>query len=348
MGTRHDRPLGERRGLTRATVPLHDCPRGGAPHHRGCRGGPGADGQERPDRQAGRTGGRHRRREVPQVLLKEAPQLAELVKAGNPAGGRAGSGRTRLPSSSRCSRSASTAARGAPASSGPADYWNGFRCCSGPDHPHVLGLSTATRPCRTSPRASRCRTAAARASCTLRRGMKWSDGKPVHRGRLRLLVRGHLPEQGPDSHALGGHGHQRQAGRDREGRHLHGAVQVPRALLHAPRRAGRLHRPRPGQASARIAAWAAYAPAHYLKQFHPKYVGEAELDKKVKEAKFDSWVRMFLAKNDWALNPELPVVSPWKTVTADQHADVDARAEPVQRLRGHGRATSCPTSTGWC
>src|SRR2546428_130000 len=58
-----------------------------------------------------------------------------------------------------------------------------------------------------------------------------------------------------------------------------------------------------------------FAPAHYLKQFHPKYVGQADLDKIVKEAKFDSWVRMFLFKNDWALNPELPVLSPWKTVT---------------------------------
>ena len=68
--------------------------------------------------------------------------------------------------------------------------------------------------------------------------------------------------------------------------------------------------------------WGAYrgmggfAPAHYLKQFHPKYVNGEELDKRAKEAKFDSWVRMFLAKNDWALNPDLPVLSPWKTVTA--------------------------------
>ena len=58
-----------------------------------------------------------------------------------------------------------------------------------------------------------------------------------------------------------------------------------------------------------------FAPAHYLKQFHPKYVNADELDKKAKEAKFDSWVRMFHAKNDWALNPDLPVLSPWKTVT---------------------------------
>jgi hypothetical protein len=58
-----------------------------------------------------------------------------------------------------------------------------------------------------------------------------------------------------------------------------------------------------------------FAPAHYLKQFHPKYVSEAELDNKVKDAKYDSWVRMFHARNDWALNPELPVLSPWRTVT---------------------------------
>jgi peptide/nickel transport system substrate-binding protein len=57
-----------------------------------------------------------------------------------------------------------------------------------------------------------------------------------------------------------------------------------------------------------------YAPAHYLKQFHPKYVSQAELDEKVKAAGFDNWVNLMKFKNDWALNPELPVVTPWKTV----------------------------------
>src|SRR6266545_3212903 len=70
-----------------------------------------------------------------------------------------------------------------------------------------------------------------------------------------------------------------------------------------------------GQAWRGALGLGAYAPAHYLKQFHPKYAGQAEVDKKFKEAKFDSWVRMFLFKNDWSLNPELPVLSPWKTVT---------------------------------
>ena len=89
--------------------------------------------------------------------------------------------------------------------------------------------------------------------------------------------------------------------------------------------------------------WGAYrgmggfAPAHYLKQFHPKYVSAEELDKQAKEAKFDSWVRMFLAKNDWALNPDLPVLSPWKTVTPINTPTWTLERNPVQRLRGHRR-----------
>jgi peptide/nickel transport system substrate-binding protein len=57
-----------------------------------------------------------------------------------------------------------------------------------------------------------------------------------------------------------------------------------------------------------------YAPAHYLKPFHPKYVSQDELDRKVREAKFESWVSLFKYKNDWTRNPELPVLTPWKTV----------------------------------
>lgn len=58
-----------------------------------------------------------------------------------------------------------------------------------------------------------------------------------------------------------------------------------------------------------------YAPAHYLKQFHPKYVAPDELDRKVKEARFDNWVGLFKFKNDWARNPELPVLTPWRTTS---------------------------------
>ncbi|HSF32550.1 MAG TPA: ABC transporter substrate-binding protein [Candidatus Tectomicrobia bacterium] len=58
-----------------------------------------------------------------------------------------------------------------------------------------------------------------------------------------------------------------------------------------------------------------YAPAHYLKQFHPNYVAKGELDRRVKDETFDSWVSMFKVKNDWARNTELPVITPWRTTT---------------------------------
>jgi len=69
-----------------------------------------------------------------------------------------------------------------------------------------------------------------------------------------------------------------------------------------------------GQAhDSHVSALGGYAPAHYLKQFHPKYVSKEELDKKVKEGKFDNWVNLLKFKADWGLNPELPVISPWQT-----------------------------------
>jgi hypothetical protein len=46
-----------------------------------------------------------------------------------------------------------------------------------------------------------------------------------------------------------------------------------------------------------------FAPAHHLKQFHPRYVSKEELENRVKGDKVDSWVPMFKFKNDWARNP---------------------------------------------
>ena len=59
----------------------------------------------------------------------------------------------------------------------------------------------------------------------------------------------------------------------------------------------------------------AYMPAHYLKQFHPKHVAREQLDAKVKAAGFDSWVSYIKNRWDWRLNPELPTLGPWKTVS---------------------------------
>ncbi|MFO1397994.1 MAG: ABC transporter substrate-binding protein [Burkholderiales bacterium] len=59
----------------------------------------------------------------------------------------------------------------------------------------------------------------------------------------------------------------------------------------------------------------AYAPAHYLKQFLPKYSSEEAVNKKAKELGFDNWVSLLKNRYSWALNPDLPVMTPWKTVS---------------------------------
>lgn len=59
----------------------------------------------------------------------------------------------------------------------------------------------------------------------------------------------------------------------------------------------------------------AYAPAHYLKKFLPKYTSQAELDAMARDAKVENWVALFKLKSQWYLNPDLPVLGPWRTVS---------------------------------
>ena len=58
----------------------------------------------------------------------------------------------------------------------------------------------------------------------------------------------------------------------------------------------------------------AYSPKHYLSQFLPKYSSEDEVNAKAKEAGYENWVQFLHFKKDWALNPELPTLGPWKTI----------------------------------
>ncbi|MBV9323658.1 MAG: ABC transporter substrate-binding protein [Chloroflexi bacterium] len=58
-----------------------------------------------------------------------------------------------------------------------------------------------------------------------------------------------------------------------------------------------------------------YAPAHYLKQFHPKYTQQAQLDQAVAAAGLNTWVELIKLKQNYQLNPECPVMTPWRTVT---------------------------------
>lgn len=56
-------------------------------------------------------------------------------------------------------------------------------------------------------------------------------------------------------------------------------------------------------------------PKHYMKQFHPRYTPEEELNKKVKEAGLDRWDQLFELKNS-AKNPPYPTITAWVTKVA--------------------------------
>ncbi|MCX7795740.1 MAG: ABC transporter substrate-binding protein, partial [bacterium] len=61
-----------------------------------------------------------------------------------------------------------------------------------------------------------------------------------------------------------------------------------------------------------------YAPKHYLKQFHPRYTPKEELDKKVKEAGYDVWYKLFQAKTSawWVNNLDYPTIWAWKAINS--------------------------------
>lgn len=62
--------------------------------------------------------------------------------------------------------------------------------------------------------------------------------------------------------------------------------------------------------------WGPYATAHYLKQFHLSYVSPEDLHRKVRKSQQEDWVGLMKLRNNYALNSELPVLMPWRTVQA--------------------------------
>ncbi len=243
--------------------------------------------------------------------LHEAPQLAALVKAGKlpPVAERVGQDPLVIKPLREIGKYGGTWRSGF---TGPADFWNGFRCCSGPDH-LMFWDYTGDKVTPNLARGLEMQDGGRAWLLHLRRGMKWSDGKPftaddfvfwfedVYRNKdlnptpsATMAING---KQGTiekvDTHTV-------------RFKFPEPYFMLPDVLAGSTDLAGQMFGYR---------GMGGFAPAHYLKQFHPKYAGQAELDRKAKEAKFDSWVRMFLAKNDWALNPDLPVLSAWKTVT---------------------------------
>ena len=245
--------------------------------------------------------------------FKEAPQLAEFVKAGKlpPVAERIGQDPLVIKPVHEHGKYGGVWRRGF---TGPADFWNGLHSVSGPDH-ILFWDYTGYKAVPNIARGWELSDGGRTTTIFLRRGMKWSDGHPftaddflfwyedMYKNKdlnptpsLFLSINGKPGEvEKVDTHTV-------------RFRFADPYPIFPEMLAGAtPIGGGHSLRGREGMGG--------YAPAHYLKQFHPKYTSKEELDKKVKEAKFDRWGLLFLAKNSWSLNPELPVVTPWKTVT---------------------------------
>jgi peptide/nickel transport system substrate-binding protein len=244
--------------------------------------------------------------------FNEAPQLAELVKAGKlpPVHERVGQDPLVIKPVHEIGKYGGTWRRGF---TGPADFWNGYRCCAGPDH-LLFWDYTGDKVVPNIAKGWEMKDGGRTLVLHLRRGMKWSDGQPYTADDFIFWYEDMYQNKElvptPSASMM-----------------IHGQ---PGEIVKVDAHTVMFKFPEPyymlpdvlagstdlgGQAWRGLVGLGAYAPAHYLKQFHPKYVSKEELDKKVKDAKFDNWVAHFKFKNDWALNPELPVVSPWKTVT---------------------------------
>ena len=61
-----------------------------------------------------------------------------------------------------------------------------------------------------------------------------------------------------------------------------------------------------------------YAPKHYMRQFHPRYVSMDKLEELTKEAGFEFWYQLYGKKDYawWVTNPERPTIWPWKVTVA--------------------------------
>jgi peptide/nickel transport system substrate-binding protein len=69
------------------------------------------------------------------------------------------------------------------------------------------------------------------------------------------------------------------------------------------------------------------APVHYLSQFHPDYVDQAEVDRMATDAGFASWVEFFLAMNTAWTNPDRPGLGAWHLTQAVSGSSTRATLE---------------------
>jgi peptide/nickel transport system substrate-binding protein len=273
--------------------------------------------------------------------FKEAPQLAELVKAGKlpSVKERIGEDPLVIKPVHEIGRYGGTIRRGF---TGPGDWSAGVRFCGNDSLVHWD--MTGTKPTPLAAKSWQFSDGDKTLTINLRRGMKWSDGKPFTADDFLFWFedlyknKDLVPAPSPYLTTKSGPAELEKVDTYAVRWRFKDPYWVFVLLLTGPTGFG-------GQAhDSHVSALGGYAPAHYLKQFHPKYVSKEELDKKAKEGKFDNWVNLLKFKADWGLNPELPVISPWQTTRGRNTATWVLERNPTS-MGWTQRAISSPTST---
>jgi peptide/nickel transport system substrate-binding protein len=244
------------------------------------------------------------------VKFNEAPDLADLVKAGKlpPVADRVGKEPIVIKPLKEIGKYGGVWRR---AFTGPGDKFNGWRAATGPD-----GLLywdyTATNVIPNIAKAYEVSQDGKNFTFRLRKGAKWSDGELFTADDIMfwyndLLLNKDITPTPTTYMAIGG-----KYGTVEKIDDLTVVFKFPEPYWMFPQvvaSVNDLH----GQAAG--ITMGSYQCAHYLKAFHAKYVAKEELDKKVAAEKFDNWVNLLKFKADWSLNPDLPVMTPWKTTS---------------------------------
>jgi peptide/nickel transport system substrate-binding protein len=154
-----------------------------------------------------------------------------------------------------------------------------------------------------------------RTTITLRRGMRWSDGAPFTADDFVFWF-----EDIYSNRDLGGGAMQEMQSQGKPGRVVkldevtvafefeHPNFLLVEQIAAQTNLGGQSYRQSDG------GTFGGYAPAHYLKQFLPRYSSEQAVTEKARAAGYANWVQYLHFVKDWRLNPALPTLAPWRTV----------------------------------
>ena len=241
----------------------------------------------------------------------EAPALADLVQQGKlpPVEERIGSDPLVIEPVREIGKYGGIWRRGF---SGPADFWNGYRCCG---HDKILFWDyTGNVIVPNVAKGWEVSEGGRVITVFLRRGMKWSDGHPFTADDFMFWYEDiyHNEELVPTKAPI-------LSIDDQPGRMEKVDDSTIRFVFAEPyyvfldMLAGVTVLG--GHSFGGRNLVGGFAPKHYLQQFHPRYVGQEAVDQLVEAAGYDNWASFMRYVNDWSLNPALPTVTAWQTTS---------------------------------